>query len=266
MAIAMKTTVKCVVEGCEREAKTMKMCGKHYLYSYRHGQPISPRTAPLVSREWIDLHVSWGDPKECLIFPFGRTSSGYATINDGKNKIIYAHRYMCIQAHGMPPSEFHEVAHNCGDRGCVNPHHLRWDTRSGNAADKIKHGTLMYGERHPSGKLTLDQAREVFKRAWNGEKNKDIASEFGISASNVSVIKNGGSWKIDLGDDLMRVKSNKTYLSYNKGVSHLSNEQVAEIKHLISIGTPIKDIANVMGVSYGRIRSIKSGQTYKGEK
>lgn len=252
----------CCVEGCERPSKTREMCAKHYLYFSRHGQPISTKTAKLESRKWLEDHVGWSERKECLIFPYGKISSGYAMVNDGPYKNIYAHRYMCTQTHGSPPTKDHEVAHNCGNPECVNPHHLRWDTRVGNMSDKVKHGTLLYGENHPARKLTLVQAREVFTRAWAGESTINLAAEFGICPSNVSVIKHGGSWNIDLDEEQDTVvKSEKAYFN-NVGIQPLTDDQVRRIRDLIAGGISMREVASMMGISYGRVRSINAGDSY----
>lgn len=45
------------------------------------------------------------------------------------------------------------------------------------------------------GKLTLDQATEIKRRAINGELQKNIAKDFNVHRSQVSMIKHGVHWK-----------------------------------------------------------------------
>jgi hypothetical protein len=76
-----------------------------------------------------------------LIWPFARYNNGYGNVTFydalGKHS-TGAHRIMCKLVHGEPPTPKHEAAHSCGNGtgGCINPHHLRSDTRGGNNADK----------------------------------------------------------------------------------------------------------------------------------
>lgn len=222
--------------------------------------------APFESRNWIENHVDY-DGNDCLIFPFGRITNGYGKVYDGryKHKQVYAHRLMCELVNGPPPSEIHEAAHNCGNGhlGCVNPNHLRWDTRKGNAADKFEHGTLLYGETHPNGIKTLEEAKEIYRRAWSGEPTIELAREFNVSPANVSMIKHGHSWKIDIGDnDNGTYKSPEATRLKNAGIKHLTEDDVRLIRAMIDMGIPMKEIADSLGISYGRVTAIKRGEYY----
>jgi hypothetical protein len=225
------------------------------------------RAAPYESRRWVEKHVDWPEKKECLIFPYGRITNGYGQVYDERYqyKQIYAHRLMCELVHGPAPSDNYEAAHSCGNGhlGCVNPNHLRWDTPSGNAADKFEHGTLLYGEKHPSRIKTLQEAKEIYRRAWEGEPTIKLAKEFGISPANVSMIKHGHSWKIDIGDnDNDTYKSPEATRLNNAGIKHLSESDVHLIRSMIHDGIPMKEIAEMLRISYGRVTAIKRGEYY----
>lgn len=51
------------------------------------------------------------------------------------------------------------------------------------------------GENNKNSKLTLAQAREVYRRRKAGETLKSIAADFGISKSQVSNIARGKRWR-----------------------------------------------------------------------
>lgn len=117
----------------------------------------------------------------CLEWPMSRLPNGYGTLGF-ERKIHYAHRLMCQLAHGPAPSKDHEAAHSCGNRGCVNPHHLSWKTRAGNQYDRRLHGTMRSG-------------RKLSKRQWDeirGLKGKltqrEIAARYGVTFQNISAI------------------------------------------------------------------------------
>lgn len=258
-----KKRLPCCIDGCDNPSRTLGMCNKHYLRLNRHGDPLAGRAFDFESREWLDQH-SKVETDECLIFPYGKFSKGYGTVNSGERRQIYAHRYMCEKVHGPAPIEGMEACHNCGNTECVNPRHLRWDTHVGNMSDKASHGTLLFGESHPSRKISLEQAEEVFKRAWSGESTTALAKEFGISPPTVSMIKHGKSWKIDLANtetfDELTLRTNNT------GVKHLTCKDVRSVRSMIEAGYPLKEIARILGIRYGRVTAINRGQYYAGIK
>jgi hypothetical protein len=126
---------------------------------------------------------------DCLIFPFGISSSGYGLIYVDFRR-VHAHRYMCELVHGPAPTPGHQAAHSCGNTKCVNPSHLSWKTPSANQLDRHKHGTI--GSRY---RLTPDQVAEV--RRLNGrERRVDTAKRFGVSPTAIWHIQTGKTWKL----------------------------------------------------------------------
>jgi hypothetical protein len=58
------------------------------------------------------------------------------------------------------PKDVHEACHNDGNPRNCRLDNLRWDTRLGNAADRVKHGTSLRGRRI-ARKLTADIVRQI---------------------------------------------------------------------------------------------------------
>lgn len=145
-----------------------------------------------MKRQWVEEHSVW-DEDACLIWPFGKTSAGYGVIYNGGKQIL-AHRFMCTLAHGAPPPGKTDCAHNCGNgsRGCVNPRHLRWATRSENMADCALHGTRLDGDKNPQAKLTNVQVAAIRN---SREKGRFLAQKYGVSPSLIAMIKNGRVWR-----------------------------------------------------------------------
>jgi hypothetical protein len=85
-----------------------------------------------------------------------------------------------------------EVCHDDGDHRNNREDNLRWDTRAGNFADKVLHGTHQRGERHGKAKLTDKQARQIL---LDPRRPQEIAPEFGVSDATVYLIKNRQSWR-----------------------------------------------------------------------
>ncbi|OWV83020.1 hypothetical protein ATY75_26840 [Rhizobium sp. N122] len=131
---------------------------------------------------------------DCVPWPFGRNADGYGKLWL-KDKMLYAHRYICELAHGAPPTEKHEAAHSCGrgKDGCINPNHLEWKTRVANQADRLEHGTHNRGGRSWKAQLSEEQAREIL--SFKGkEPQRTLAERFGVSRQTVSNIHNGHVW------------------------------------------------------------------------
>lgn len=187
----------CSVENCNGNADYRArggkgLCHSHFRRLKRHGDPLAGKATPMgeLLRFAASAAAHRGD--ECLIWPYGMNERGYGLLRvNGRH--IGAHRYVCLQAHGEPPTPNHQAAHSCGTPSCVSPRHLRWSTSSENQADRLIHGTDIRGEKHPHSKLTEFQALEIL--AMKGtETPSEIAGRFGVSQGLVSSIHCGRSW------------------------------------------------------------------------
>ncbi len=100
---------------------------------------------------------------------------------------------ICTLAHGPKPGPEHECCHAAGigcSRWCVNPRHLRWGTRGENAADRVLDGRPSLGR----PKLTAEQVDAIRARIAAGQRQVDVAGEFGVHPSTVGNIASGRTW------------------------------------------------------------------------
>lgn len=129
----------CSILGCTRMARYNHVCISHYVRIRKYGSPHAGQTAKGALTRAISRALR-SSTDDCILWSWPPINSGYGQINlDGRRQL--AHRVVCEQAHGQPPSEKHEAAHSCGKRLCINPRHLRWATKPENEADKLLHGT-----------------------------------------------------------------------------------------------------------------------------
>lgn len=123
---------------------------------------------------------------ECWLWRVGRTSKGYGHLRVN-GQIERAHRVLYEMAVGPIPDGL-VVRHDCDTPACVNPFHLRVGTQAENMRDAVERGLFPTGEYNARTKLTADQIAEIRWRWSEGEKQTDLAREFGVSSSHVSRI------------------------------------------------------------------------------
>jgi hypothetical protein len=186
----------CSVSWCERPVRGKKnLCDMHRQRLRKATdldfRPAAPRKA---GEDFLHGLVGTQDT-ECIPWPYATFSSGVGHAH-WEGRSISASRLMCILAHGEPPFTKAEAAHSCGNghKGCVNPNHLRWDTRKGNADDMIKHGTLTTGARNGMATLTEDAVRSILGYKGKGISQSQVGVIFGISQTHVGDIWRGRRW------------------------------------------------------------------------
>jgi hypothetical protein len=108
------------------------------------------------------------------------------------NYPIRAHRASWRIYVGKIPKE-KCVLHRCDTPCCVNPYHLFLGTLKDNSQDAARKGRLSRPRGASSNLSKLTEEQVITIRKKNGPY-KDIAKEYGVSASNICMIKNYKSW------------------------------------------------------------------------
>lgn len=111
----------------------------------------------------------------------------------GKAKAFNVHRLVAYAFHGNPVAPRTDVAHYDGVRTNNCATNLRWATKSENQADRVRHGTEArpQGVAHGMAKLSNPQIISIRE---DGRKQRDIASEYGVSQSLISLVKTKKLW------------------------------------------------------------------------
>lgn len=120
--------------------------------------------------------------------------SGHKQVQLGKGNWRLVH-HLVLEAFVGPRPLGQECAHNDGTPDNNRPGNLRWDTSKGNHADKLKHGTLLTGERNPKSKLSAPDVAAIRRLRGDGVPGIEVASRFGVTPANVSAIVTGKTWR-----------------------------------------------------------------------
>lgn len=86
-----------------------------------------------------------------------------------------------------------QVLHHCDVPACVNPTHLFLGTAVDNVEDKLRKGRHKWGIH---SKISLGIAKQIRK---SSKKNREDATEYGLSLCQISYIKNNKRWKESAG-------------------------------------------------------------------
>jgi hypothetical protein len=167
------------------------------------------RWMPLVGHEWgyevsdlgrvrsIDRRDRLGRLYRGRILKPCPTVSGYLEVFpclNGVSKPVLIHRAVLEAFVGQCP-EGMEGCHENGNNADNRLANLRWDTRSNNHADKVKHGTDARGEKNSQSKLTADEVIKIRKMRDAGLTLRAIGGKYGVSEGHVCSIAGGKLWR-----------------------------------------------------------------------
>ncbi|MER9680834.1 NUMOD4 motif-containing HNH endonuclease [Mesorhizobium sp. M0184] len=96
---------------------------------------------------------------------------------------------------GEPPFEGADAAHNDGNTDNNRVSNVRWASKLENQADIDRHGHRVKGSDVFGARLTEADVPIIRRRAMGGERYENIAEDFGVSISTISLIKLGKIWQ-----------------------------------------------------------------------
>lgn len=122
-----------------------------------------------------------------------RNTHGYGQLSDGIH-VVLAHRVSWV-LHNGPIPEGMVCRHDCDNRGCVNPAHLRIGTHADNIADKVSRNRQAKGEQNGRARLTVAQVYAIRRRGDAGEDPGVLAAEYGVTKRAVVYIIERTNWR-----------------------------------------------------------------------
>lgn len=131
------------------------------------------------------------DNNECWIWQGGRFGCGYGALSHGGIQMA-SHRASYLIFKGDFESSLF-VCHHCDVPLCCNPDHLFVGSAKDNSRDMFSKGRNadLRGELNAMAQLSSEQARAI---AFDTRSNSVVANESGVTASNISCIRNGHTW------------------------------------------------------------------------
>ena len=109
-------------------------------------------------------------------------------------KTLYVHRLVCEAFHGPAADAALHCCHNDGDKHNNRAENLRWDTRSANEMDRVKHGTSNRGSRHGLSKLVESEVLQIKQLLTTPTPVRVIAEQFNVSTAAIYCIRKGRNW------------------------------------------------------------------------
>jgi transposase-like protein len=244
-------------------------CAEHYERArYNNGDPLaaaSERTPPGTALAYFHANLYTPTPPgQCRLWPFPLDSGGYGQIRiDGRH--VRVHVLTCTAHHGPRPPGL-QAAHECGNPTCWAYEHLSWKTPPANADDKRRHGTHLFGDRHPSSLLTEIQVREILEAYAATDQaltTRALAKRYGIADTTLWHILTGRTWKhvprpegFNGPRPILRGEQSKT--------ARLTEAQVLEIIALTAVpGVNLSALARWYGVGHTTIQRIAENRAWR---
>jgi hypothetical protein len=149
---------------------------------------------------WSHVPIN-SDMAACHEWTGNHNTAGYGVFSTGRRgnrRRYFAHRYSWEREYGPIPDGMF-VCHRCDNPPCVNPSHLFLGTNLDNHRDMWAKGrgfrAVVTGERHYKSRVTVQQVLEIRRRVAQGETQRSLAKEFGLSTTGLHHIARGDSWK-----------------------------------------------------------------------
>jgi DNA-binding XRE family transcriptional regulator len=90
------------------------------------------------------------------------------------------------------------ITHTCRNAACMNPNHMYITTRSELTTDLYARGLLkpasQKGAKNPNSKLSEEDVRKIRSRKKDGATHDELAKEFGVTKTTISMIHNRKLW------------------------------------------------------------------------
>ena len=131
-----------------------------------------------------------------ILAPSVSGNYAHVTLSVGNEKTTHrVHVLVLASFCGDAPFPGAQAAHNDGNSLNNRLTNLRWASTFENQADVERHGRRCKGVDVYGAVLTDADVREIRKRTSNGERNRPIAEDYGVSISTIHLIRHEKTWR-----------------------------------------------------------------------
>jgi len=140
---------------------------------------------------------------DCWEWTGARNNSGYGTVR-WEGRTVTAHRlsaylFGMVDSPAAPKNRKGSgfVLHNCDNPRCCNPSHFTIGTYSKNQSEAYERRRKEQpkGQLHANSKLTNEQANVIRERYKYGYTQTNLAKEYGVSQTAISLITRGVTYQ-----------------------------------------------------------------------
>ena len=192
-----------------------------------------------------------GGPDACWTWMASSTNEGYGKIFF-ERRLHLAHRKWWEVTNGPIPVGMY-LCHKCDNPICVNPNHMFVGTPADNARDMIRKQRGAQGEKQHMAKLTAERVMAIRN---DPRPQAAIASDYGITQSNVSCIRRGLTWG-HVGGPRQFAEN----LPYKRGRSRLTEDAIRSIRRDSRENV---QIARDLGIDPSSVSRIKARKAFAG--
>ena len=136
----------------------------------------------------------------CKEYTGCRNRGGYGVVRHGGRSHL-AHRAAYCEFHGIPIERIKGlvIRHECDNRACVEPTHLRVGTQADNVKDMMDRGRSsppprFAGGSHAMAKLSYEDVKAIRLERSNGALNTDLAKKYGVTPTTIGLIVRHRTW------------------------------------------------------------------------
>lgn len=202
----------------------------------------------------------------CKTWVGGHDAEGYGYLRI-QGKVRSAHR-MALLAGGIALQRGMDVAHTCAIATCVNPLHLKLETRSDNMKNRKTRERLSANcASRGNQRLTDDQVRRI-KETYRDEPaltDQEIVDRFSLPvgpAALAKIRKGQSGVHVHVEGFEPSVRHGSAARGRRNSRSKLSEEQVLEIRRRGTAGEPSPALAGEFKVSRRNVDDIVAGRTW----
>lgn len=144
----------------------------------------------MISKEQLEDRVEKIPESGCWIWMRAVDRDGYG-MSWKNGKSIRAHRAVWEAFNGLIPKG-QNLLHRCDTPSCCNPNHLFLGTCGDNSKDMVCKNRQAIGEHNGQAKIT---SKDVIAIRSDDRLHREIAEDYGISRSAVTLIKANKKWR-----------------------------------------------------------------------